>query len=233
MTLSVSILHIPIALLHSLLQFPFYIHQMLSNQFSLLAKQAIQSTIESRTVHSNCYFSPNHTQGMCLEHFQELVMTMALSDDNQFPCDLNLLSFQESGLFFTQKQALKIKHISTWTWKHFRGDCCKCGMNFLALLWLLSEKKGSVLNSLFVRRCACSPWGEATLLFHQIKWSEAVPFQEEPIKLFKEVYYCDVLWNHSHQDSLGCVLRQGVNVCTLTLHKLIKRAVDSSFPFAK
>lgn len=66
-------------------------------------------------------------------------------------------------------------------------------VNFPALLWQwFGEKKGA-LNSLFVCCCARSPWGEATLLFHQIKWSGAIPFQEEPIKLFKEVYYCDRL----------------------------------------
>lgn len=104
----------------------------------------------------------------------------------------------------------------------------------MAVIWKTEGKKksGSVLNSLFVRRCACSPRGEATLLFHQIKWSGAVPFQEEPIKQFKEVYYCHGLWNHSHRIHCCVCFNRGVNVCTLALRKLIK-AVDSSFPFVK
>lgn len=98
-------------------------------------------------------------------------------------------------------------------------------MNFPPLLlqsFKRKKRKGSALNSLFVRCCACSPWGEATLLFHQIKWSEAVPFQEEPIKVFKEVYYCDGLWNHSHRIHRGVCFNRSVNVCTLPLRKLIK-----------
>lgn len=209
---------------------------MPSNQISLLAIQAFQSTSISRAMYSTCDFSHNPTWRMFLERFQMSLTTLVLSDDNQFPCDLNPLPFQESGLFSLKNKLWKL---NTSASKHESNLGGESGVSAVWILLLYygshleraREKKGSVLNSLFVRRCACSPWGEATLLFHQIKWSEAVPFQEEPIKLFKEVYYCDGLWNHSHRIHWGVCFDRGVNVCTLPLRKLIK-AVDSSFPFA-
>lgn len=64
MTLSVSILHIPFPFLHSLVQFPFYIHQMPSYQISLLAIHTIQSSSISRAQYSKCDFSQNHTKNV-------------------------------------------------------------------------------------------------------------------------------------------------------------------------
>lgn len=101
-TLSASILHIPISFfLHSLLEFPFYIHHMPSNQISLLAMQSIQGTHVSRAVYSMCDCSQHHKWEMSLKPFQMPPMTILLSNDNRFLCDLILFVLPGIRIIFT------------------------------------------------------------------------------------------------------------------------------------
>ena len=126
------------------------------------------------------------------------------------------IALRGNRIIFTLNRLWKLNTSASKHESYLRGRLFKCRINFSALLRQPFGKKETsrALNSLFVRCCACSPWGEATLLFHQIKWSEAMPFQEEPIKLFKDVYYCDRLWNLSHQIHWGVCFNSNADVCT-------------------
>lgn len=111
MTLSVSILHIPFLFCIAYLAFFFTYTRCLHIKFHSLPYWLFKVA----AFPEHCTISVTFhriIRGMFLEPFQRFVTTMVLSDDNQFPCDLNPLPFQESGLFSLKKQALKIKYVS-------------------------------------------------------------------------------------------------------------------------
>lgn len=87
----------------------------------------------------------------------------------------------------------------------------ECGMTFPALLWLsFGRKKRLVFLIHYLCAVVHAPPGERQH-YSFIRSNEAKPCRSRKSQLncSKEVYYCDVLWNHWHQDSLWCVFRQG------------------------
>lgn len=114
-TLSASILHIPISFfffLHNLLHFPFYIHHMPSNQILLLAMQSIQGTHISRAVYSMCDCSEHHKWELFSETFPNASNVNAAFKWQSISVRPHSICASRNRDYFHLKQARKIKYIS-------------------------------------------------------------------------------------------------------------------------
>lgn len=132
---------------------------------------------------------------MYLELLQVFAMTNGLKDDNV------LQLFQESRLLLSQNKPKNLPH--EWANnKAVRGALLRA--LWICLLYYGGVwRKTSVLNSLFVRLCACSPGERQHYSFIRSNEAELCHSRKSQLKCSKK--FIIVLWNHSHQDSLCCV----------------------------